>query len=63
MMQTCKKRCDMSSLEPGERLELVRANARDLQNNLVCKIEDVTEVSRVTTGCASEGVKAKKTKA
>jgi hypothetical protein len=33
----------MSSLETGERLELVRANARDLQNNMVCKIEEICD--------------------
>jgi hypothetical protein len=33
-----REEVEISSPETGERLELVRANARDLQNNMVCKM-------------------------
>jgi hypothetical protein len=32
---------EISSPETGERLELVRANARDLQNKMVCLMNEI----------------------
>jgi hypothetical protein len=34
---------EISSPETGERLELVRANARDLQNKMVCLINEICD--------------------
>jgi hypothetical protein len=34
---------EISSPETGERLELVRANARDLQNKMVCLMDEVCD--------------------
>jgi hypothetical protein len=42
-MQTSEKRCNMSSPERGKRLELVRANARDLQNNMMWKMDEICD--------------------
>ena len=38
-----REESEISSPDTGERLELVRANARDLQNNKVCKMEEICD--------------------